>query len=193
MGAKGRAGGRLAIARARWLVRRWLAGRRRRRRRRGGEEYMRAAVYGWLAASRFFVSQVVLSCTLGETAGRAVHVAERVGPSSARSAPPRLSLNCRLCPDPARVSARCMPISILPTCSGIGKTLPRVRSQKTGTRSFMSSMPYTLLPSIVHDHSTLANIHADQHMPAEQPPRPSRCLPTSRPPSTSGGNAQAPR
>ena len=99
---------------------------------------MRAAVYGWLAASRFFVSQVVLSCTLGETAGRAVHVAERVGPSSARSAPPRLSLNCRLCPDPARVSARCMPISILPTCSGIGKTLPRVRRQLTGTRSLMS-------------------------------------------------------
>ena len=166
------------------LVRRWLVGQRRRRRRRRGEEYMRAAVYG--ERTPFLrVSRCPVSC-LGESSARR----KESPPSSKR---PRLSLNCRLVWTRPAFQLCCIANFHLPTCSGIGKTLPRVRSQQTGTRSFMSSMPYTLLPSIVHDHSTLANIHADQHMPAEQPPRPSRCLPTSRPPSTSGEDAQAPR
>jgi len=106
-------------------------------------------------------------------------------PSSKRR--PRFSLNCRVVQTRAAFQLCCSANFHLPTCSGIGeilKTLPRVRRQEAGTRSFLPSMPCTLLPSTVHDHSTLANIHADQHMPAEQPPRPSRCLSTSRPPSS---------
>lgn len=150
VGAKGRAGGK-ARDRTRalgWVVRRWLAGRRRWR--RGGGVYASSGI--WLAAGRFFVSQVVLSCTctctLGETAGRAVHVAERVRPARSAS---RLSLNCRSVWTRPAFQLCCTPISILPTCSGIGKTLPRVRRQQTGSRwSSKSSMPYTLLPSTVH-------------------------------------------
>lgn len=141
------------------LVRRWLVGRRRRRR---GEEYMRAAVY----SGRFAVSSCLRSSCLARWERQLGEQCTSQRESGQLEAP-RLSLNCRLVWTRPAFQLCCMANFHLPTCSGIGKTLPRVRSQQTGTRSFMSSMPYTLLPSIVHDHSTLANIHADQYMPAE--------------------------
>ena len=89
VGAKGRAGGRLAIARALTglggdsgeAVAGGSAAAAAAAERRG--VYASSSI--WWAVRRFFVSQAVLSCTLGETAGRAVHVAKRVRP--ARSAP----------------------------------------------------------------------------------------------------------
>ena len=169
-------------ARAGWVVRRWLVGRWRRER---GGVYASSSI--WWAVRRFFVSQVVLSCTLGETAGRAVQVAERV--RLARSAP-RLSLDCRLCLDPGRVSALLHANFHPPNM---------LRDRKNLATTSSPANRHTLVDVLHPVHTpaiymiTLANIHADQHMPAEHFPRPSRCLSTSRPPNSSGEDAQAPR
>ena len=98
-------------------------------------------------------------------------------PSSKR---PRLSLrNCPICLDPARVSAVLLQFPSSQHVQGLGNL---VTSSLPECQHMLVAVIHAL-----HAHWHLANIPPiNTHMPAEQLPRPSRCLSTSRPSSTSG-------